>query len=266
MKPAILSILCATVLVAGLAGSAQADQHRYIGAHPIPKEAGGGYCYIDLPHVHVYAPAHVKVEYRDHRGWEHFVGDPVAYGYDGPKYAYNGAHPIYVDVAVDDQDWDEDHHDVQWCYIKGPHYHAYEPGVTADFKVSGDVYWYVGDYPPAFRRGRRVRGRINVLYEPIEYTRPVVEVEPPEGYVNVLVVGGPDVIVEPPPHPRGRAGLHIGVEVPAPTVEVDFGARVGVGVVGHHHHHHHDNGLHLGHRKFKHRKFKHRHRKHHGRH
>src|ERR1044071_907743 len=112
---------------------AQADhrkQVRYVGIHPIPKEYGGGTCYIEYPHVHVYMVPDAKVHYRDHGGALYFVGDPVAYGYDGPRYAYNGPHPIRVDAVVGDDD-----PDTEYCYITGPHYHAYAPPpmISADF-------------------------------------------------------------------------------------------------------------------------------------
>lgn len=257
-----VSTLCAFGLLAGLAGVAEADQHRYVGVHPIAESAGGGVCHIRLPHVHVYAPTHAKVAYRDHRGWKHFVGDPVAHGYEGPRHAYHGAHPIHVDVVVEDDDWDRGHHHVEWCYLKGPHHHVYEPGVSASFEAKGDVYWYVGDYPPAFERRRNLYGRINVVYEPIEYERPEIVVEPPSGYVNVLVVSDGPPRHRPPGHSRGRgrSGVRFGIEVPAPSIEVGVGASFGIG-------HSHDR-RHRKHKKFKrhrkhrkHKKFK-RHRKH----
>src|SRR5690242_86375 len=92
------------VLLCLVAAPALADDHhygrqvRYAGIHPIPKSEGGGMCYIEGPHVHIYSAN--KLEYRT-RGDDHvFVGDPVAYGYDGPRYAYKGPHPIQVDTVV----------------------------------------------------------------------------------------------------------------------------------------------------------------------
>ena len=60
-------------------------------------------------------------QYRDHDGFKYFVGDPVAYGWDGEKHAYYGHHPIPVDALVDGDP------DTEWCYIDGPHYHAWAP-------------------------------------------------------------------------------------------------------------------------------------------
>src|SRR5512146_2510369 len=69
-------------------------QVRYVGPHPIPKEYGGGFCHIQVPHVHVYGPVDAKLQYREDPNGYYFVGDPVAYGWDGPKYAYYGHHPV----------------------------------------------------------------------------------------------------------------------------------------------------------------------------
>jgi hypothetical protein len=262
----ILSTTLITVALLASASDAEARHHRYVGVHPVADAAGGGTCYIEAPHVHVYAPVDVKVQYRVHDGWHHFVGDPVAHGYEGPRHAYHGAHPIHVDVVVNDPYWEGDHH-VEWCYLAGAHYHWYEPGVRDKFVVEGEVYWYVGVYPEEFERGRKVHGRINVVYEPIEYQRPEVVVEPPTGYVDIMVVT-PAVVVETPavevhtPRPRpARGGVHIEVEVPVPTIEVHAGASIGVGVVGGHRHHKHKKyKKHKKHKKHK------KYRKHRGRH
>src|SRR5258708_7961868 len=94
-------------------------QVRFVGIHPIPKAEGGGMCNIEGPHVHIYVAN--KLEYRDHDGDNYFVGDPVAYKYDGPKYSYKGPHPIHVEAVVGGDP------DVEYCYIEGPHYHYFAP-------------------------------------------------------------------------------------------------------------------------------------------
>ena len=125
--------LVVLVLLAAGASPAAAGgkQTRYIGIHPVPKSAGGGVCYIEGPHVHIFAAN--KVEYRDHRNHNYFVGDPVAYGYDGPRHAYKGHHPIHVHAVVGDSEEDE-----EFCYLDGPHYHNFTPApaIEADFKDS----------------------------------------------------------------------------------------------------------------------------------
>jgi hypothetical protein len=238
------------------AANAAAGQHRYAGTHPLPDDAGGVYCYIEAPHVHVYAPQRPKVLYRDYHGWHHFVGDPTPHGYEGPRHTYHGAHPIAVDARVEVHVESPEY--IEYCYIEGPHYHGYEP-VVADFEVKGDVYWYVGDYPPHFHERRPSYARINGVYAEVEYERPVVTITPPAAYVDVLVVG-----VDrrgPPPHARGRARGHVGgrarvgggvhVEVPVPTVEIRGSIGVGTSSRARPHRKH-------KHRKYKHRKYKHR--------
>jgi len=88
---------CAVVALAH-GDSKFGKQVRFAGVHPIPKSEGGGICYIEGPHVHIYAAD--KLEYREHGPDHVFVGDPVAYGFDGPRFAYNGPHPIHVDDVV----------------------------------------------------------------------------------------------------------------------------------------------------------------------
>jgi len=111
----------ATLVIATAAADAGKNrQTKYIGIHPVPKAQGGGFCYIEGPHVHVFGAD--KLQYRDHRGNNHFVGDPVAYGYDGPKYAYKGNHPIQVNAVVGSPEVD-----TEFCYLDGAHYHYFAP-------------------------------------------------------------------------------------------------------------------------------------------
>jgi hypothetical protein len=137
-----LMLAIALIAIAAPTAIAQAKQVRYVGIHPIPKSEGGGMCYIEGPHVHLYAAD--PVQYRDHRGSNYFVGDPVAYGFDGKRYAYKGHHPIHVESVVGD-----DMADVQYCYIDGPHYHYFAPPDDPEFRVVGGAYFYVGEPPRA---------------------------------------------------------------------------------------------------------------------
>jgi hypothetical protein len=223
----ILIGFAALVAVGALAlAGGGSKQVRYIGVHPLPKAEGGGMCYIEGPHVHLFAAA--KLEYRDHRGYNYFVGDPVAYGYEGPKHSYKGPHPIQVDVVVGD-----DVEDVEYCYLAGPHYHYFVPPDSPEFKVVGGAYFYVGAPPKAYLEARATYTPINAYYEPIVYARPVIEVAPPVGWIGAaVVVGGPGVVVAPgaavvAPH------AHVGVEIvapPPPKITVGVGVSVGVGV------------------------------------
>ncbi len=268
LRTTVLAVACTLVLAVTAARAAEAKHYRYVGEHPV---AGGGFCHILAPHVHIYAPVKVDVLYRQHDGWNYFVGDPVAFGYDGPKYAYEGAHPIHVDVALGETDVDGD--EVEYCYIKGPHYHILAPPPETHFALRGDIYWYVGDFPPEFEAERPKLARINLVYEPLVYTRPVVLVGPPPEWHDVLIIEAhaPAVVVEAPEaHAvvEGGVGVRAGVEVHVPMPTLQFGVSVGAAPViveerrvhevhvihEHEHEHddeHHDNGKHKGHWKGK---------------
>src|ERR1700733_12205769 len=189
----ILSVFVCLVALPALADHKYGKQVRYLGSHPIPNSEGGGMCYIDGPHVHTYATN--KLEYRT-TGDDHvFVGDPVAHGWDGPKFAYKGPHPIRVEG---------DPH-VEYCYIAGPHFHQFAPPEGPDFKVVGDAYFYVGEPPRAMIDARPLYVGINDFYRPMVYERPVVEVAPPEGWVGVRAgVAAPGVGAEPACRHRSR--------------------------------------------------------------
>ena len=241
------------------AGVASAEQVHYIGVHPIADAEAEAFCYIEVPHVHVYKPApkHVKVLYRVEDDTHHFVGDPVGFGYEGDKHPYYGHHPIsvHVDVAAH-VDVVPDGYDDEYCYIGGAHYHHYAPPPSLRFVFKGNAYWYVGKFPPAYRKRKKVLVGINAVYRPLVYERPVVVVEarPPEyiGPIVAVEAAAPDVIVAPPAA-SVRAGVEI--EVPMPTVEVDVGIGVGVpGVIVVDKHRHKRHRKHKKHKKFK--KFK----------
>ncbi|MDB4962738.1 MAG: hypothetical protein JWP01_2737 [Myxococcales bacterium] len=252
--------LVAMVLAAAAVQPASADkrgkQVRYLGIHPVPKSEGGGLCYIEGPHVHIFAAN--KLEYRDHRNHNTFVGDPVAYGYDGPRHAYRGNHPIRIDAVVGDAE-----EDLEFCYLDGPHYHSFTPAATieADFKVSGDAYFYVAEPPPAYIEARPAMIKVNAMYTPIAYTRPVIEVEPPSGWIGVRFAGPAVVVNERPAtivRPGVRAGVAIGAEVhvPMPSLSVNIGIG-SPGVIVR------DRPVYIkergrGHGKYKHKKWKHR--------
>ncbi|HEY1816639.1 MAG TPA: hypothetical protein VGG74_30035 [Kofleriaceae bacterium] len=230
----VITFLIAIACVVG--GVALGDDHygrqvRFAGPHPIPKSDGGGMCYIEGPHVHIYAAN--DLEYRV-EGPDHvFVGDPVAYGFDGPKYAYNGPHPMVV------EDEDGEPH-TEYCFIDGPHYHPFAPPDGPDFKLVGNAYFFIGNPPQAFIEARPKFVGINAVYQPIHYARPVVAVEAPAGWVGAraefeapgvavaapgVVVAAPGAVVVPP-----RVGIGIDVHVPPPpTISVGIGIDVGIG-------------------------------------
>ena len=210
-------VLAATIGVAS-AGRGGGKQIRYNGIHPISK---GVLCHIEFPHVHVFGPAE-PIQYREVGGAYNFVGDPVAYGWDGDRYAYNGHHPIYIEGSAGPV----------FCYINGPHYHVFTPPdeAVADFKFEGDTYFYVGTPPPVYMEARPAGLKINAIYEPMVYTRPVVVVEPPAAWIGVtfpVVAAGVHV------HgPAVRGGVQVvapAVVVRPPSLSVGVGVHVGVG-------------------------------------
>ena len=219
--------LCA--LVVGLMVSlafvtvAQARTVEYLSQHPVPHKFGGGFCYIEIPHVHNYPPDDPRM-YRENNGQFYFVGDPAPFNYDGPRYSYYGAHPV-VDAEV------QLGHPI-YCYIKGPHYHWYQPPSQAQFQLSGGAYWYVGNFPPSYYDERPRYGAINAAYAPMPYARPVVDVQvaPPSvraelsiggpGWRAGAVVGGPPapVYVAPPPPPGPPVQIGVGINLGGPAV------------------------------------------------
>jgi hypothetical protein len=214
MRHIILAIVLVGAAFALPATASKTKQVRFVGIHPIPKSEGGGICYIEGPHVHIYAAN--KLEYRDHRGASYFVGDPVAYGWDGPKYTYKGNHPIHVNAVVGDPD-----DDTEWCYIEGPHYHYFEPASGPEFKVAGDAYFYVGEPPPVYVDARPAMLKVNAIYTPLVYTRPIVDVEPPEGWIGVrFAAPAAAVVVAPPSADAVVVAPAVGVRVVAPSVRI----------------------------------------------
>lgn len=227
------------VLMAAVAGTTAvagkgSKQVRYHGIHPIPKSDGGGLCYIEAPHVHIFAAN--KLEYRDHRGANYFVGDPVAYGYDGPKHTYKGHHPIHVHAVVGDDD-----EDIEYCYLDGPHYHSFAPPSGPDFEVVGGVSFYVGTPPPVYLEARPALVKVNAVYTPLTYERPVVTVEAPSAWIGVRAGFAPAaVVVDPRPAVVVPGKVRAGVEVvvPAPSISVDIGVGIGGGVIVNDRHRH----------------------------
>lgn len=217
--PRSVLVLVALALLAVPAAAGSGKQVRYVGIHPVPKAAGGGMCYIEGPHVHVYDAD--KIQYRDHRGANYFVGDPVAYGYDGERYAYKGHHPIHVSAVLDDDDPDD-----EYCYIDGPHYHYFAPPEGPEFRVAGGAYFYVGDPPRVYVDARPALTRINAIYQPLVYDRPVITVDAPVGWIGaraelaapVVVAPAARAVVVPP-----AAGISVEAHIPTPSLHVDIG-------------------------------------------
>jgi hypothetical protein len=223
----LLAVLLAT------ASSAEAGPRitLYIGAHPLSESV---YCVIEAPHQHTIAPLSPAL-FRIHAGHHHFVGDPTAFGYEGPRHAYVGHHPIRMQARLGVWLRDPEHSEV-FCYIEGPHFHAHIPDPTLEFKLKGEAYWYVGTFGPVYKREKvRYVRPVAAVYADIDYPRPVIEVTPPVGFVGVVAAPS-GVVVE--------GGITAGVEVivPRPVVEVDLGFGIDLHGHGHGHHRKHKRG------------------------
>jgi hypothetical protein len=202
MRPFILLLA-----LLGFAATAEARHVRFLGPHPIAAKYGGGYCYLEVPHLHIYAPDHPAL-YQQVGDQYVFTGDPVPFGYDGDRFQYYGHHPV---PGVDGV----------YCYIDGPHFHPYRFPETPEYKVQDNVAFYVAPLPEPYLRMKPQRERfVNEEYRPYERMRPQVVVQPPPEwhgtpYVAVgaptpsVEVRGPGAVVAPP-----------GVEVRGPDMEM----------------------------------------------
>jgi hypothetical protein len=180
------TLLVVLAVASATADADRAKQVRYVGMHPIPKAAGGGLCDIEGPHVHIYAAD--KLQYREHDGAYFFVGDPTAYGYKGTRYAYKGNHPVHVDLVVGGEP------DVEFCYLEGPHYHAFAPP-EGELVLTGGAYFYTATPPKAYYAARPSMIQINAIYTPLVYARPVVTVAAPANWIGLRIDVSPPVVV-----------------------------------------------------------------------
>lgn len=205
----------ALLVVALLLSTGRAEAHplKFLGPHPVAASLGGGYCYIEGPHFHAYAPDHAPL-YARVDGSLVFTGDPTPFGYDGPHFTFYGHHPIPGAPDV-------------YCYIDGPHLHPFEPPPEPSWKRQGDVTFYVGPFSPEYYKERPSRVRAYAtIYAPYVAERPVVTVSPPPEWHGEVWVAPP--AVPPPPGVLVRGvpappSVRVGVAVPPPpriTIDV----------------------------------------------
>lgn len=211
----------------------QEERARFLGAHPIAARLGGGYCYIDVPHVHPYGPDHPALYQRVGEDYL-FVGDPVPFGYEGPKTVYYGHHPVIVagEVAPPRP---------VYCSLRGPHYHDYPPPQAPGYQVQNNVVFYVGPLDPEYARVRpQLEQALDAEYRPYVAQRPQVTVTPPSGWAGEVWVvppapslgavvtppAPPAVVVAPPAAPR----VHV-VAPAAPRVHLVAPAAPSIHVV-----------------------------------
>jgi hypothetical protein len=244
----IRTIILALLVVAAVATRAEAKHVRFLGPHPIAAKFGGGYCYIEAPHLHVYGPDRPNL-YQQVGDEYVFAGDPTPFGYEGDRHPFYGHHPVIVDGSPEPV----------YCVIDGPHFHAYAAPSTPDYRVKDGVAFYVAPIPQAYIKPARVRV-VNAEYRPYVSFRPTVEVAPPPEWHGEVYVAGPSVevrapgvFVPPPPGVTVEVSAP-GVFVPPPPHVVVGGPRVVVGAPGpvfvgerhEEHWEHHDNGRHEG--------------------
>ncbi|HVZ74730.1 MAG TPA: hypothetical protein VHJ20_20245 [Polyangia bacterium] len=212
MRRIVTLILGAVLSFAAVSASAHGVV-RYMSQHPLPRRAGGGFCYIDVPHVHDFGPSDPRM-YRQVDGQYYFVGDPSPFEYQGPRYAYYGAHPV-VEANVS-------FGQPVYCYLQGPHYHWYQPPPQATFELRGGAYWYTGSYEPAYYDQRPHYAAVNEAYAPMAYDRPIVDVAlVPAGFHGELVGGGPGW--------RAHAVIGAPMAPPPPPVQVQVGVGINMG-------------------------------------
>ncbi|HEX6835075.1 MAG TPA: hypothetical protein VF334_00805 [Polyangia bacterium] len=211
---------------------AQVPQYGYMGPHPIPYEAGQGFCYQQGAHFHEYAPFDENL-FREQNGWFYFVGDAADFGYSQQMWGYQGNHPIPGAYGGG------------YCFIDWPHRHHYPPPANLAFNFVGGYYVYGGPWDPWYWRMRphyqayyggyyrhSYYGGIYWRTRPAPVYRPRIVVGAP-GYYRpgaVVVAPGRGRVVVGAPHP-GYAPRPGGVVVGAPRPYAP-GPRPGGVVVG----------------------------------
>jgi hypothetical protein len=215
------SHITAAVVLAGAlcaATRAEARPSRFLGAHPVSAKMGGGFCYIEAPHIHAYAPDRTALYQQVGDDWV-FTSDPTPFGYEGERHTYYGAHPVAAPTG-----------ETVYCFLDGPHYHPFAPPSTPDYKIQGGVAFYVGAFPPPAVKIRAQRYRpIQAEYRPYASLRPVVQVQPPPEWRPEIVVAAPEppqVVVNAPAPPSVQV-----VTPPPPRVHVVAPAPPSVQVV-----------------------------------
>jgi len=174
MRRLLLILSCALF---GAEARASERLVEFYGPHPIDPQVDAGLCVIEGPHLHSYAP-HDEVVYVSDGPYWTFVGDPTEFEPEPPSHhAYYGEHPIWWTHAPGEH----------YCYIVGPHSHAYAPPPGPSFTERGGAYWYVGARPAWYERGKHKRERVDTYYRAHRVLRPVVTVSPPTGWIGVTL-------------------------------------------------------------------------------
>ena len=216
----------AAVAKGAAAGSPRAPvgaaKTRFLGAHPLAKNPGTGYCYIDVPHVHDYVPDRPAVFQQVNDEYV-FTGDPVPFGYEGEKTVFYGHHPVpvpppagVVTAAAPP---------MTFCFIKGPHYHDYGQPEAPGFKQKDSAVFYIGPIPPEVARERLQRERaVELEYQPYVAQRPQVVVSPPPEWQGVVwTPPPPQAVMVAAPQPKmmvAPSAPQVVVSAPVPQVVI----------------------------------------------
>jgi hypothetical protein len=189
------------VLAAGLAHSAIGAPTRFAGAHPVAERAGGGFCYVEAPHLHSYTPDHAPFYVATPGGYA-FIGDPTPFGYRGERHIYYGHHPLLgADVAP------------TWCLIDGPHYHAFAAGGD-EYTIVNDVAFYIGPLSTDYVAARAQRWKAtNDSFSRFEQFRPDVGVivPPPEWGGRIYTPANVRIRTPQRPEPVRRTRVRVDV-------------------------------------------------------
>jgi len=191
----------AAVVAAGLAHSAMGAPTRYVGTHPVAERAGGGFCQIEAPHLHSYAPAPSAFYVATPAGYG-FVGDPTPFGYTGERHIYYGHHPLTVAGG-----------EPTFCFIDGPHSHAFAARGDGYVLVQ-DVAFYVGPLSAEYVAARAKRWKAtNDAFSSFERFRPEVGVivPPPQWGGRIWTPANVKIQLPKPPKPVRRRRIRVEV-------------------------------------------------------
>ncbi|MDB4967831.1 MAG: hypothetical protein JWN44_3520 [Myxococcales bacterium] len=173
-----------------------------MGPHPAAERAGGSYCYIEAPHLHAYAPDHSIFYHPTSAGYV-FVGDPTPFGYAGERHIFYGHHPVAV--AVDQS---------VFCFLDGPHHHAFAPPPGDDYRIMDGIAFYVGPLSAAYVDERAKRWElVNDEFKPFARFRPAVNVVVPPAEWRGRIYMPPDVKIQLPHRPKHVHRTRVRVEV-----------------------------------------------------
>jgi hypothetical protein len=197
-----LTPLAAAIAICLVGRAVVAAPTRFVGPHPVAERAGGGYCYIEAPHLHSYAPDHPIFYHPTSTGYA-FIGDPTPFGYSGERHIFYGNHPVTFDVDMP-----------VFCFIEGPHYHAFAPTRGDDYDVVDGIAFYVGPLPVAYVDERASRWKaINDEFLPFARFRPVVNVVVPPHEWRGRIYTPPGLKVQLPHRPKRDRRTQVRVEV-----------------------------------------------------